>query len=54
MTEGHGRFDRAEAYRRAGDADRAAEAYEALIADYPRTWFDRTARERLTELRNRA
>jgi predicted amidohydrolase len=51
MTEGHGQYEQAEAFRKAGETAKAVAAYEVLIAEYPCTWFDRTARQRLSELR---
>ena len=50
-TVGHGEFRQAEAHFEAGRTDKATEAYEQLIQDYPESWFDRTARERLAEIR---
>jgi predicted amidohydrolase len=50
-TVGHGQYEAAEEYLRAGRLDRAAEAFEALIREYPATWFERTSRERLASLR---
>ena len=50
-TVGHGQFREAEEYLRDGKMDKAIEAFEALRIEYPGTWFDRTSRERLAELR---
>jgi predicted amidohydrolase len=50
-TVGHGDFRQAEAHFEAGRMDKATRAYEQLIQDYPESWFDRTARERLAEIR---
>lgn len=50
-TVGHLQYEAAEAHLRAGRLDQAAEAFEALIREYPASWFERTARERLASLR---
>jgi predicted amidohydrolase len=54
ITVGHVQFDEAEEHFRAGRIDDAIRAFEALSKEYPTTWFDRTARERLAMLRERA
>ena len=51
LTEGEGRFNAASALERAGKTQEAIHAFEALIADYPRSWIDRVSRERLSKLR---
>ncbi len=50
-TVGHVDFDNAEEHLRAGEIDKAIQAFEALRIEYPGTWFDRMACERLAELR---
>ena len=50
-TVGHVDFDKAEGYLRDGKIDQAIQAFEALRIEYPGTWFDRMACERLAELR---
>jgi predicted amidohydrolase len=50
-TEGEARFNDAAKLQREGRKDEAIRAYEALIAEYPRTWIDRVSQERLAELR---
>lgn len=52
-TEGEVKFGAAAKLQREGRKDDAVRAYEALIAEYPRTWIDRVSRERLAELRRR-
>jgi predicted amidohydrolase len=47
LSEGEDRFRAAS--RLEGDA--AIRAYEALVADYPRSWIDRVSRQRLEKLR---
>ncbi len=52
-TVGHYQYAVAEEHLRAGRLDEASEAFEALIRDYPATWFERVSRERLkTDLGN--
>jgi predicted amidohydrolase len=51
-TEGEARFNDAAKLQREGRKDEAIRAYQALIAEYPRTWIDRVSQERLAELRN--
>ena len=47
LTVGQERFSKASKLPK----DEAIKAYEALIAEYPRSWIDRVSRERLAELR---
>jgi predicted amidohydrolase len=49
-TDGERRFGEASALQRDGKTAEARRAYEALIADFPRTWIDRVARERLAQI----
>lgn len=53
-TVGHGQYEMAEAHLREGRLDQAVEAFEALVREYPATWFERMARERLASLRGAA
>jgi outer membrane protein assembly factor BamD (BamD/ComL family) len=53
-TVGHLEYEAAEEHLKAGRMDQAVAAFEALIRDYPATWFERTARERLAEIRGHA
>jgi len=48
-TDGERRFNEAAALQRAGKTAEARAAYQALIADYPRTWIDRVSRERVKD-----
>jgi predicted amidohydrolase len=50
LTVGEVRFNEASALQRDGKKDEARRAYEALIAEFPRTWMDRVSRERLAQL----
>jgi predicted amidohydrolase len=50
-TVGHGEFRQAEEHLEAGRIDEAVEAFERLTQEYPESWFDRTARERLEGIR---
>ncbi len=50
-TEGERRLSEAAGLQRDGRRDDAVHAYQALIADYPRTWIDTVSRSRLAELR---
>ena len=50
-TEGERKFGDAARLQRDGRREDAIRAYEALIAEYPRTWIDTVSRTRLTELR---
>lgn len=47
LTVGETRFSQADAMLREGKTDEAIRAFERLKADYPATWIDRVARERL-------
>lgn len=49
-TYGYVEYERAQALFESGDTERAADAFKQLIVDYPNTWFDRTAKERLQAL----
>ena len=49
-TEGEARFNEASKLQREGKRDLAIQAYEALIAEFPRTWIDEVSRGRLAEL----
>jgi predicted amidohydrolase len=51
LTTGEVRFNEASGLQRDGKTEEARRAYEALIAEYPRTWIDRVSRERLAQLR---
>jgi predicted amidohydrolase len=48
---GDERFRRAAALQREGKREEATRAFEALLEEFPGTWIERAARERLTELR---
>jgi predicted amidohydrolase len=50
-TEGERKFSEAAALARDGRRDDAIRAYEALIAEYPRTWIDTVSRSRIADLR---
>lgn len=50
-TEGERRFSEAAALERDGRREEAILAYEALVAEYPRTWIDTASRTRLARLR---
>lgn len=50
-TEGEAKFNAASRLQRDGKKDEAIRAYEALIAEFPRTWIDTVSRQRLEELR---
>lgn len=50
FTIGHVHWDAAEALLQSGDIPGAIEAFKAMQAGYPGTWFDRTAAERLAML----
>jgi predicted amidohydrolase len=50
LTAGERRFGEASRLQRDGRKDEARRAYEALIAEFPRTWIDRVSRERLAQL----
>jgi predicted amidohydrolase len=51
LTEGEAKFSDAARLQRDGKRDEAIRAYEALIAQFPRSWIDRVSRQRLEELR---
>jgi predicted amidohydrolase len=51
LTTGPERFDAAEALLRAGKTEDAARAFEQLRAEFPKTWIDRAAGERLARVR---
>ena len=51
LTVGNERFEAAEALLREGKTAEAARAYEKLCAEFPGTWIDRAARNRLASLR---
>jgi hypothetical protein len=50
FTVGHVHWDAAEELVRRGDTAEAIQAYRAIQAEYPGTWFDRMAGARLAEL----
>ena len=50
-TEGEAKFSDAAKLARDGRKDEAIRAFEALIAEYPRSWIDRVSRERISDLR---
>jgi predicted amidohydrolase len=50
LTVGNERFAEAEALVKAGRKDEAARAFQKLIAEFPRTWVDRSARAALAKL----
>lgn len=49
-TVGHLEWEKAEKFREDGDVASAKQAYERMIDQYPATWFERTAKERLASL----
>lgn len=51
ITQGHEEYEQAEAYLKNNEIEKAITAYEALIKNYPCSWFDRTATERLAKLK---
>jgi predicted amidohydrolase len=51
LTIGEARFGEAEALLRAGRTGEAIEAFRKLCAEYPQTWIDRQARERLSRIK---
>jgi predicted amidohydrolase len=51
LTVGEERFSQAARLQRDGKKDEAIRAYEALIADFPKSWIDRVSRQRIAELR---
>jgi hypothetical protein len=50
LTAGEERFKAADALLRDGKTDEAAAAFEKLRADFPQTWIDRVAGERLEKI----
>jgi predicted amidohydrolase len=53
LTVGEEEFKQAAALAAAGKIDEAVAAFEKLCTEYPATWIDRVARERLASLRAR-
>jgi hypothetical protein len=51
LTVGEERFEQAEALWHAGKTSEAIQAFEKLRAEFPRTWIDRAAGERLEKIR---
>jgi len=51
LTTGEERFAKAESLLRAGKSEAAARAFEELRAEFPGTWIDRSAGERLARIR---
>ena len=49
-TVGHGQYERAEKLAKAGKVREAIAEFEKLAAEYPASWFDRTARARIAQL----
>src|SRR5262249_4485952 len=52
LTVGDARFREADDLRRAGKFEEAIPAFEKLRAEFPDSWVDRIARERLAALRD--
>jgi hypothetical protein len=52
LTVGEERFKAASLLERDGRKEEAIRAFEALVAEYPRTWIDRVSRQRLERLRS--
>jgi predicted amidohydrolase/dienelactone hydrolase/lysophospholipase L1-like esterase len=52
LTVGDARFREADDLRRAGNTEEAIRAFEKLRAEFPDSWLDRLARERLATLRD--
>ncbi|MBT5832269.1 MAG: hypothetical protein HOH77_18930 [Candidatus Latescibacteria bacterium] len=50
MTEGHEQYDQAQAFFNNNQKEQAIVAFKALQTNYPGSWFDRTAAERLKAL----
>lgn len=50
MTQGHHQYEQAEALLKTNKTQEAIAAFAALKKDYPCTWFDRTATEKLKQL----
>lgn len=53
-TVGHGEYDAAEKLARSGRTPEAIAAFERLAVTYPGTWFERTAKTRLAEMKKGA
>jgi TolA-binding protein len=53
-TVGHVEYEAAEEHLKAGRTAEAAAAFEALIRDYPATWFESAARRGLEAIRSGA
>jgi hypothetical protein len=51
LTVGNERFAEADKLLKAGKTAEAAEAFDKLRVEFPQTWIDRMARERLTKIR---
>ncbi len=51
LTTGEDRFEAAVALLNGGKASEAAREFERLMAEFPRTWIDRAAREKLATIR---
>jgi hypothetical protein len=51
LTIGESRFQEANALLRAGKTKEAIDAFEKLSAEFPQSWIDRVARERLRTIR---
>ena len=49
-TVGHLEYDRALKMMNDGNLSGAIRAFKQLVNDYPNTWFERTARERIDEM----
>ncbi len=54
LTVGEQRFGEADALQRAGKTAEAIHAFEQLKAEYPASWIDRSASQRLAQLREQA
>lgn len=50
LTIGQEKFREADRLRSEGRKEDALRAYEALIAEYPRSWIDRVSRQRINDL----
>ncbi len=50
ITVGHEQYAAAEEHLRCGRLAQAAEAFEEIIREYPATWFESVARQRLADL----
>jgi predicted amidohydrolase len=53
LTIGEARFQEAEALLREGRTEEATRAFRNLCAEFPHTWIDRVARERLAKIEGR-